>query len=97
MSGLEVYRSFSNHVNPNGRVGSVVELVNYGGKLVIIWDRFELRGRSQNKNIWCAVVALERVHEGFWGKIEWFNVVHTASKSYELLLWDILRNRNILI
>lgn len=86
--GLEVlkkYRSFSSHVNPNGRVGSVVELVNYGGKLVIIWDRFERRGRSQNKNIWCAVVALERIHEGFWGKIEWFDVVHTVPKSYEFL------------
>ncbi|WZY85944.1 hypothetical protein YC2023_032328 [Brassica napus] len=83
--GLEVlkkYRSFSSHVNPNGRVGSVVELVNYGGKLVIIWDRFERRGRSQNKNIWCAVVALERVHEGFWGKIEWFDVVHTVPNWY---------------
>ncbi|KAJ4869425.1 F-box/kelch-repeat protein [Raphanus sativus] len=81
--GLEVlkkYRSFSYAHN-----GSVVELVNYGGKLVIIWDRFERRGRSQNKNIWCAVVALERIHEGFWGKIEWFDVVHTVPKSYEFL------------
>ncbi|CAH8366450.1 unnamed protein product [Eruca vesicaria subsp. sativa] len=83
--GLEVlkkYRSSNSSVYPNGRV---VELVNYGGKLVIIWDRFERRGRSQNKNIWCAVVALERIHEGFWGKIEWFDVVHTVPKSYEFL------------
>ncbi|KAL0739165.1 hypothetical protein Bca4012_015375 [Brassica carinata] len=91
--GLEVlkkYRSFSN-ANPNG---SVVELVNYGGKLVIIWDRFERRGRSQNKNIWCAVVALERIHGGFWGKIEWFDVVHTVPKSYAFLrclpVWAVL-------
>ncbi|CAH8366447.1 unnamed protein product [Eruca vesicaria subsp. sativa] len=85
--GLELlrkYRSFSGV--SSGYPNCVVELVNYGGKLVIVWDKFERRGRSQ-KNIWCAVVALRRINNGsiVWGEIEWFDVVYTVPKSYEFL------------
>ncbi|XP_010447861.1 PREDICTED: F-box/kelch-repeat protein At4g29370-like [Camelina sativa] len=64
----------------------MVELVNCGGKLVILWDRFQRPGRSHNKNIWCAMVALEKGFGGaVWGKIEWVNVVLTVPKSYNFL------------
>lgn len=85
VKGLEVlrkYRSFCSTGYPN----CVVELVNYGGKLAIVWDKFERRGRSQTKNIWCAVVALKKWPGGVvWGKIEWFDVVLKVPRSYDFL------------
>ncbi|CAL9227313.1 unnamed protein product [Arabidopsis halleri] len=78
---LNRYRSASNDFG-----NCMVELVNYGGKLAILWDRFERPGRSQNKNIWCAMVVLNRGFGGsIWGKIEWVNVVLTVPKSYKFL------------
>lgn len=84
VNGLKIlkrYRSASNDLR-----NCMVDLVNYGGKLAILWDRFERPGRSQNKNIWCAMVALEKDYGGaVWGKIEWVNVVLTVPKSYSFL------------
>ncbi|KAG7545739.1 Kelch repeat type 1 [Arabidopsis suecica] len=78
---LNRYRSASNDFR-----NCLVELVNYGGKLAILWDKFERPGRSQNKHIWCAMVALNRgFGDTIWGKIEWVNVVLTVPKSYNFL------------
>ncbi|CAN8326463.1 unnamed protein product [Cochlearia groenlandica] len=79
---LRKFRSFSS-VFPH----CMVELVNYGGKLAVLWDKYERRGRSQNKNVWCAVVRLERYWPGGMvvGKIEWFGVVLTVPKSYNFV------------
>ncbi|EFH43141.1 hypothetical protein ARALYDRAFT_327926 [Arabidopsis lyrata subsp. lyrata] len=41
----------------------VIWIGNYGGKLLILWDKFVHPGQFQEKNIWCAVVALERRNE----------------------------------
>ncbi|KAG7544598.1 Kelch repeat type 1 [Arabidopsis suecica] len=62
-----------------------VEIVNFGGKLVMVWDRFTLSKR--NKKIWCAMIALEKSHGGeeIWGKIEWIDDVLMVPLSYTFL------------
>lgn len=50
-----------------------IQLVNYGGKLVIIWyEWYELGrvtegawSRFRNKRIWCTVVRLEKIFGKF--------------------------------
>ncbi|KAH0849028.1 hypothetical protein HID58_090443, partial [Brassica napus] len=63
---------------------------NYGGKLLILWGKFA-PPRRQNKNIWCAVIALERGNndEEVWGKVEWASVVLTVPKSYVFLRCEV--------
>ncbi|KAH0893924.1 hypothetical protein HID58_056353, partial [Brassica napus] len=67
-----------------------VEIANYGGKLLILWGKFA-PPRRQNKNIWCAVIALERGNndEEVWGKVEWASVVLTVPKSYVFLRCEV--------
>ena len=84
VKGLKYLKRYSSASNDNRN--RMVELVNFGGKLAILWDRFERPGRSENKNIWCAMVALNRDFEGeIWGTVEWLNVVLTVPKSYNFL------------
>ncbi|CAH8272506.1 unnamed protein product [Arabidopsis lyrata] len=62
----------------------MIEIANYGGKLLILWDKI---GPSQEKDIWCAVIALEK-RDGIdevWGKIEWASIVLTVPCSYVFL------------
>ncbi|CAH8304338.1 unnamed protein product [Eruca vesicaria subsp. sativa] len=63
-----------------------VNLADYGGKMVVLWDTFVPGSGSKNKMIWCAEVGLEN-HEIYdvCGEIEWFDVVLRVSKSYELV------------
>ncbi|RID60732.1 hypothetical protein BRARA_F03862 [Brassica rapa] len=65
---------------------SRVNLVDYGGKMAVLWDTFVPGSGSKNKMIWCAEVNLES-HEVYdiCGEIEWFDVVLRVSKSYELV------------
>ncbi|ESQ53225.1 hypothetical protein EUTSA_v10026900mg [Eutrema salsugineum] len=67
-----------------------VEIANYGGKLLILWEKFA-PPRRQNKNIWCAVVALERRSNGdeVWGKVEWASSVLTVPNSYVFLRCEV--------
>ncbi|XP_024006417.1 putative F-box/kelch-repeat protein At5g28160 [Eutrema salsugineum] len=70
------------------RHGDFVEIANYHGKLLILWDKFEHRGHCQSKNIWCTVIACERRNVGdddVWGNIEWASVVLTVPSSYVFL------------
>lgn len=62
-----------------------VEIVNFGGKLVMVWDRFTLS--KKNKKIWCAMIALGKSHGGeeIWGKIEWVDDVLMVPLSYTFL------------
>ncbi|XP_010451001.1 PREDICTED: putative F-box/kelch-repeat protein At4g39760 [Camelina sativa] len=62
-----------------------VEIVNFAGKLVMVWDRFTLSKR--NKKIWCAMIALEKCRGGdeVWGKIEWVDDVLMVPLSYTFL------------
>ncbi|KAF8051410.1 hypothetical protein N665_1733s0009 [Sinapis alba] len=67
----------------------VIAIANYGGKLLILWDKFEQHDQCQdNKEIWCSVVALELRSGGddeVWGIVEWASVVLTVPSSYVFL------------
>ncbi|CAL9232517.1 unnamed protein product [Arabidopsis halleri] len=63
-----------------------VRLVNYGGKIAVLWEEDVRGGDPQKKMIWCAEITLERrnAHK-IYGKIEWCDVVLTVPKSCSLL------------
>ncbi|KAF8054687.1 hypothetical protein N665_1320s0003 [Sinapis alba] len=69
------------------RWGHVVEIVNHGGKLLVIWVPGFVEYRANwKRRIWCAKIAFEKRHEGeIWGKIEWINEVLTVTESYKFL------------
>ncbi|KAG7599619.1 Kelch repeat type 1 [Arabidopsis suecica] len=57
-----------------------VKLADYGGKMAVLWDKDECG--SENKMIWCVVIALERHNsEEIWGKVEWCDAVLTVPLS----------------
>ncbi|XP_019088991.1 PREDICTED: F-box/kelch-repeat protein At4g39560-like [Camelina sativa] len=70
---------------------SRIKLADYGGKMVVLWDRYvPSRGYKnsgyKNKVIWCAVIALERPNnQEIWGKVEWLNPVLKVPKSYQFV------------
>ncbi|EOA15233.1 hypothetical protein CARUB_v10028630mg [Capsella rubella] len=83
------------------RFTGYVHLGSYGGKMAVFWYSYMLS--SEEKNIWCAVIALERRNNGqVLGKVEtaveWYDVVLTVPISYMkscqlfLLLFDARRN-----
>ncbi|CAL9231852.1 unnamed protein product [Arabidopsis halleri] len=80
-------------LNKNRRCG-MIEIANYDGKLLVLWDKYFVHpGTCQIKDIWCAVIALERRvgSDEVWGNIEWANIVLTVPSSYvfmrSLLYW----------
>ncbi|KAG7599612.1 F-box domain [Arabidopsis suecica] len=59
---------------------SLVKLADYGGKMAVVWDKYE--PDSEDKMIWCAVIALQRHNvEEIWGKVEWCDAVLTVPRS----------------
>ncbi|CAN6986115.1 unnamed protein product [Brassica oleracea var. botrytis] len=80
--------------NKNYRSG-LIEIVNYCGKLLIMWDKLaqpRLRRNCQEKTICCAMVALEKRQNGqVWGKVEWSNGVLTVPSSYVFLRSSVIR------
>ncbi|KAG2264827.1 hypothetical protein Bca52824_071906 [Brassica carinata] len=80
-SDMEVLRDTSEH---SLAWGCVVEIVNHGGKLLVIWvPRYKTK---QTRRIWCGKIALEKRHEGeIWGKMEWVNEVLTVTNSFNFL------------
>ncbi|EOA19614.1 hypothetical protein CARUB_v10002890mg [Capsella rubella] len=73
LKGLEGLLKFS----------GVVKLVDYGGKMAVLWD--EYNGRK-NKVIRCAVIELERRNsEEIWGKVEWLDDLLTVPVYYDFL------------
>ncbi|KAG7545012.1 Kelch-type beta propeller, partial [Arabidopsis suecica] len=66
-----------------------IKLVNYGGKLLIIWHNWIRSIHSEERTIWCAVIRLEerKTYFGPWicGEVESCNVVvPSVPKSYKL-------------
>ncbi|XP_020874991.1 F-box/kelch-repeat protein At5g48990 [Arabidopsis lyrata subsp. lyrata] len=65
---------------------SAVKLADYGGKLVVLWDKYVAASGYKEKMIWCAEISLEkRNNEEIWGKVEWFDAVLRVPKSYKIL------------
>jgi len=65
---------------------SCIRMVDYGGKIAILWEKKVRVVGSDKKMIWCTEIALERrsAHK-IYGKIEWCDVVLTVPKSCSLL------------
>lgn len=64
LEGLEEFPKLST-------LHSGVRLVNYGGKIAVLWEKkVRAIGGSNKKMIWCAVIALERRNtQEIYGKI----------------------------
>ncbi|KAG7552180.1 Kelch repeat type 1 [Arabidopsis thaliana x Arabidopsis arenosa] len=71
----------------------IIEIANYDGKLLILWDKFVHHGTCQDKDIWCALIALERRDgsDEVWGNIDWASIVLTVPSSYGFV--NSLKNR----
>ncbi|KAL1214796.1 putative F-box/kelch-repeat protein [Cardamine amara subsp. amara] len=81
-------KGLEEHSLPFPEVGEPVRLVNYGGKIVALWEKKAgcIGPKKKKINIWCAKISLERRSEKeIYGKIEWCNVVLTLSEPYELV------------
>ncbi|EFH44968.1 hypothetical protein ARALYDRAFT_916346 [Arabidopsis lyrata subsp. lyrata] len=63
---------------------SVHGIVNYGGKLVVIWRQwYNDDGKGWNTKVEFSKIALEKRHKDeIWGKTEWVNTVPEIPKSY---------------
>lgn len=67
-------------------LAQAVRLVNYGGNLVVLWEKKAGGIDPKKKKIWCAEISLERRNkEEIYGKIEWCNAVLTLSSHMKLL------------
>ncbi|XP_010444894.1 PREDICTED: F-box/kelch-repeat protein At4g39560-like [Camelina sativa] len=83
-------------------VGVKVKMAEYGGKMVIFWDKYLPSSGYKNKVIWCAVIAFEKRDnnsQDIWGsreilgKVEWFDAGLQSPKNINscllfLLLFD---------
>ncbi|XP_023643272.1 putative F-box/kelch-repeat protein At5g28160 [Capsella rubella] len=72
-------------MNWDGNIG-MIEVANYGGKLLILWDKSTYDDKPGYKDIWCAVISLKR-HvrpeiDEVEGNIEWADIVHKVPNSY---------------
>ncbi|BAB08887.1 unnamed protein product [Arabidopsis thaliana] len=70
--------------HPTRGFSGAERIVNYGGKLVVMWRPVQSDGKDKIE-IWCAQIALEkRSKDEIWGKIEWINSVLTVPKLCDL-------------
>ncbi|CAA7031701.1 unnamed protein product [Microthlaspi erraticum] len=68
---------------------SQVQLADYGGKMAIFWDRHDYSSNCNGRNLWCAVITLERrSSEEIWGTVEWSEVVPKVPKDFTFV--DVL-------
>lgn len=57
--------------------------MDYGGKMVVLWDKYLPSSSYKSKTIWCAVISLERRNtQKIWGKVEWLDAVLRVPKTY---------------
>ncbi|XP_023633364.1 F-box/kelch-repeat protein At5g49000 [Capsella rubella] len=65
---------------------STVKLADYGGKLVVLWDKYLDSSGYKEKMIWCAEISLQKRNDKeIWGEVEWFDAVLTVPKSYTFI------------
>lgn len=63
-----------------------VDLVDYGGKLVVFWDTYLPSSDCTKRMIWCEEIALERRKScEIRGKVERFDHVFTVPEAYNLV------------
>ncbi|CAA7023932.1 unnamed protein product [Microthlaspi erraticum] len=68
---------------------SQVQLADYGGKMAVLWDRHDYSSKCKGRNVWCAVITLERrSSEEIWGTVEWSEVVLKVPKDFQFV--DVL-------
>ncbi|KAL1198928.1 F-box/kelch-repeat protein [Cardamine amara subsp. amara] len=78
LEGLEGLPKFARY--------STVKLVEHGGKLLVLWDKYVRASGQKEKMIWCAEISLEkRNNEEIWGKVEWFDAVLTVPNPYKFV------------
>ncbi|KAL1210647.1 F-box/kelch-repeat protein [Cardamine amara subsp. amara] len=73
--------------------GYAHDMVNYGGKLLVMWlPIFERdNGEPISQRIRCVKIALEkRRGVEVWGKVEWTNTLLTVLESFELLSFVVV-------
>lgn len=76
LKGLETY--------PRLPLSGNVKLIDYSGKMAILWDEFEV-GFGMKKNIWCAEIAIKKDIFGKpRGVFKSFDVVSTTSELHSL-------------
>ncbi|KAL0726041.1 hypothetical protein Bca4012_022134 [Brassica carinata] len=84
---LVVYGLRSNMYTKRANNYRTIQLVNHGGKLVILWEEWKMRQR-EHKSVWCAVISFEKrltPSSNMVGKVEWCSVVlGSVHKSYKL-------------
>nr|VDC91881.1 unnamed protein product [Brassica oleracea] len=68
-----------------------IEMADYSGKLLMIWDKYKQYKHHPEKKIWCALIAFEKRNndDEVWGKVEWANIVLTVPNSCVLLSSEI--------
>ncbi|KAG7543891.1 Kelch-type beta propeller [Arabidopsis thaliana x Arabidopsis arenosa] len=61
-------------------------IVNYVGKLVVVWRQwYNEDGKGPKTKVGFSKIALENRHKDIWGKTEWVNTVLEIPKSYYTL------------
>ncbi|KAG7581184.1 Kelch repeat type 1 [Arabidopsis suecica] len=62
---------------------SHVNLVNYGGKMAVVWVEYPYGNKDEETKIWCAEIAIEkREKREIWGMVEWFDIVFRTNEPY---------------
>ncbi|CAA7031697.1 unnamed protein product [Microthlaspi erraticum] len=65
------------------KTSSQVQLADYGGKMAVLWDMHDYSSKRKGRNVWCAVIALERrSSKEIWGTLEWSEVVLKVPKDF---------------
>ncbi|EFH58876.1 hypothetical protein ARALYDRAFT_897096 [Arabidopsis lyrata subsp. lyrata] len=62
---------------------SHVNLVNYGGKMAVVWVEYAYGKKDEETKIWCAEIAIEkREKREIWGMVKWFDIVFRTNEPY---------------
>lgn len=54
------------------------KLVDYSGKMVILWDKYVYESACEEKMIWCEEIALENPNIEEYVQRKWFAVHHIS-------------------
>ncbi|EFH64985.1 hypothetical protein ARALYDRAFT_894748 [Arabidopsis lyrata subsp. lyrata] len=61
-------------------------LVDYGGKIAVLWQDYVSLKFPRETSIWCAEIAIEKRENGeIWGMLEWVDIVFTTDNPSNLV------------